>query len=189
MNSIKITELNELVEASVNDLVPIVDVETGETKKIKAQALSNIGGVAGVVNAYSTSKTDTYSCDYLNPKILWTNPNPTSAFAPQTITLNSDDYDMYEIIWRRQTTTTNYGYLHNTGKIPYSLVTIAGKQILLNSNYSREYTMPNKTSMDFLSPAFTGGTVNDSYAVPLCVIGYKTGLFNNIVATASEETE
>ena len=34
----------------------------------------------------------------LNAKILWENPDPTVAFGPQSITLNSSDYNYYEII-------------------------------------------------------------------------------------------
>lgn len=39
--------------------------------------------------------------DCLRTKILWTNPNPTSSFASQTITLNSSDYDYIILIYNR----------------------------------------------------------------------------------------
>ena len=47
MDSVKISELNELTTAKNDDLLPIVDIETGETKKIKASALGNVGGITG----------------------------------------------------------------------------------------------------------------------------------------------
>lgn len=47
MDSVKISELNELTVAKTDDLIPIVDTETGETKKIKASVLGNVGGITG----------------------------------------------------------------------------------------------------------------------------------------------
>lgn len=47
MDSVKISELNELTVAKTDDLIPIVDTETGETKKIKAITLGNVGGITG----------------------------------------------------------------------------------------------------------------------------------------------
>ena len=47
MDNVKISELNELTVAKTDDLIPIVDTETGETKKIKAITLGNVGGITG----------------------------------------------------------------------------------------------------------------------------------------------
>ena len=55
---------------------------------------------AQVVDGYSNSTTDSYSCNYVNKfdgTVLWTNTTPTSDFTAQQITLNSSDYDYLEI--------------------------------------------------------------------------------------------
>lgn len=61
---------------------------------------------AEIVNGYSTSTTNGYSCDYVNNTfktkgtVLWTNPNPTSAFDSQTIILSTSNWDYCEIIYK-----------------------------------------------------------------------------------------
>ena len=55
-----------------------------------------------VKNSYDDSIANVYSTNYINTKVrgkkLWTNPNPNSSFAAQTITFNeTNDYDFYKI--------------------------------------------------------------------------------------------
>lgn len=66
MNEVKITELNELESANVNnnDVLPIVDISADETKKIKVQNIKTT-----VNDSYSTSTTETYSANYINSAI------------------------------------------------------------------------------------------------------------------------
>ena len=63
MAEIKITELNELSKASLNDndVLPIVDISDDETKKIK---ISNIK--TDSLNEYNTSQIQPYSANYSN---------------------------------------------------------------------------------------------------------------------------
>lgn len=65
---------------------------------------------AQVVDGYSTSTTDSYSCNYINRKTLkklWENTNTTTSFSPQTITLSSEDYDYLVWIYRFHTASNN----------------------------------------------------------------------------------
>lgn len=143
---------------------------------------------AEVVNDYSTSQENAYSCDYVNKAfggtILWTNPNPSSNFNSQNITLNSDDYDCIEIIFIL-TNFTGYDYRKSSGKIIYE----QGKKILIDTidydgnlgitAYMRRLTMVNKTqiSAGVCDKLWTiGQTTSNSYTIPLYIIGYKTGL-------------
>lgn len=136
-----------------------------------------------VHNSYSTSTTDSYSCNYVNGvagKILWTNPNPTSDFSPQTITLSSDDYDILEFFWRSDV----------AGKRVYSTRTLKGSSVQ-NDIYSTviptrawrrradfvsntSYSIDNCIRMEYNQTAYN----DNGYCVPLYVIGYKTGLFS-----------
>lgn len=57
---------------------------------------------SSVKNSYDDSVANVYSTNYINTRVrgkkLWTNPNPNSSFAAQTITFNeTNDYDFYKI--------------------------------------------------------------------------------------------
>ena len=113
----------------------------------------------------------------LGGTILWTNSNPTSNFGNQTITLNSDDYDLYEIIY--QQSTSNNRTL-NSGKIKPLTGTILHYSTSLN--YYRATSQTDKKSMSFDEGnscySYAQATANNQIIIPLYVIGYKTGLFN-----------
>lgn len=115
--------------------------------------------------------------------ILWTNPNPTADFASQNITLSSDDYDVYEIIYSSETSGGGFGSFYNMTK------SIKGYGTVLQAinptgsvtpNRARVVNYVSDTKLSF-SVGYTGvgyplGTDN-SKCIPLYVIGYKTGLF------------
>lgn len=143
-----------------------------------------------VVNAYSESESNAYSCDYANKafggKILWTNSSPASSFASQNITLSSDDYDMFEIIYFL-TNYTGYDNRISTGKLPYE----QGKKALISTldydgnsgvvTYRRNITMTSKTQFSVSNCEKNwniGSSTTNTYAIPLYIIGYKTNLFN-----------
>ena len=101
-------------------------------------------------------------------KILWTNANPESNFDPQTITLNSSDYDMLLFIYK--------GY-HN-GNVQYSTQIIKGASTRLIFMGGSEYFYRSCTYVDDTTYSVAGESANqNSRCIPLYVIGYKTGLF------------
>lgn len=112
----------------------------------------------------------------LKGKIIWTNPNPTSAFAAQTITLSSNDYDMYEVIFYGSITGAD---TLTTGKIP------KGKNFFLQQIYNTgDGDVVRNRSIKYLSDTsvnVTDGTqsgiTNNNTNIPVYIIGYKTGLF------------
>lgn len=140
---------------------------------------------AQVVDGYSTSEFDSYSCNYTNNtfepkgKILWTNPNPTVSFPAQTVTLNEslDNYDMYEILVLQSTTNAR---LMSTGKIP------VGHGTIISYNTSSYLFRPTGVVVSGSTISFedgkgvAGGTVSvdNGVIMPMYVIGYKTGLFS-----------
>lgn len=121
--------------------------DTGTYKKIKKIAKS-IGVVGKILNSKSTSAENTYSCDYINKStgfIGWTNPNPTSEFAAQTIALSTSDYDEYEVEYllvSGATSTKSTGRIskNNTAYLDYiggsgTLKGFYRMVIAINNNY------------------------------------------------------
>ena len=110
-------------------------------------------------------------------QILWTNPNPNSSFAGQTITLSSSDYDMYEVLFYGSQTGAD---TITSGRIP------KGKNAFLQQIYdlgggaqvrNRSVKYVSDTSLNITDATINGTTIN-SQNIPVYIIGYKTGLFN-----------
>lgn len=112
-------------------------------------------------------------------KILWTNLNPTSNFASQTITLDEslDNYDMYEVLCLQSTTNPR---VLSTGKIPVG----HGAFITVVSGQPRFRPTGTTVSGDTISfencqqlTAIGSSTIANEQLIPMYVIGYNTGLF------------
>lgn len=135
------------------------------------------------VSSYVDTNDTTYSTSYINAnygqQVLWTNPNPLADFAAQTITLKNDNYDILEIYFRSNLSVAGYigghtsvlkGYgfqldFHSTGGIHRW-----SRRIVRNSDTS--YSAYNCSRL-------SEGTIANDQCVPLYIIGYKTGLFDN----------
>jgi len=114
----------------------------------------------------------------LRGQILWANPNPLNDFPAQNISLNSNDYDCYEVIYYGSKTGAN---VFNTGKIP------KGKNSFLQQCYQTGATpMIRAREIDYVSDTVfyvqqglvNGSNNNDHVNIPVYIIGYKTGLFS-----------
>lgn len=119
---------------------------------------------------------------YQKPVVLWTNPNPTSAFASQTITLNDSlaNYSYYEVLYKTYK-DENIGY--NTGKIPTNWGTNIYGIINANDggvrNRIRSVTINSSTQIGFASCSLIN-TKGDAYTfpdndrlIPYKILGYK----------------
>lgn len=120
-----------------------------------------------------------------NEKILWTNPNPTDDFDPQTITLSSSDYDILEWYFN--------GNVQSSTALPCdSNRSIKGYGTRLNSIVSntmtyREIARNSDTSFS-VGAGYSGADIQNRRCVPLYVVGIKNGLFtNNYVNPGSAE--
>lgn len=99
-------------------------------------------------------------------KILWTNPNPTSEITTDTqMTLSSNDYDVLKIYSRLSLT--------NLYMITNEVLKGYGARIYYGSNYR-----PINRNNDTLYTISTATDGQGNVAVPLYVVGYKTGLFD-----------
>lgn len=132
MNNVKISELNSLLSADSEDLLPIVDVSANETKKIAIQDLNiDANGdtlpVGAIIEYDGNTIPEGYeevSIGYLpmKAKKLWENTDISANFPARTITLSSDDYDYLlinytsggsTIIKKGQTTDLTFVYYDN----------------------------------------------------------------------------
>ena len=134
---------------------------------IKAE--KSVGVLGKILNIFSNSDKDTYSCDYVNGlagKVLWNNPDPTGDFPSQTITLNSDDFDVYEVFY----------YISTENLQMESCKSLKGhgtRLMIPSTNMEfRRMNSINNTTYSFETPS------NVKFGVPIKIIGYKTGLFN-----------
>ncbi len=111
--------------------------------------------------------------------VLWTNPNPTSDFSNQSVTLSEDanDYKYLEIYWKNRKDINEWTYTKMmTGTIGYGfMISASGTSFRA---FSRQASNVTTTSIAFsvcnymesLSSALT--TANN-YMIPYKIIGYK----------------
>ncbi len=114
----------------------------------------------------------------LKGTILWTNPNPASEFETQNITLSSSDYDVLEIYYVDDVTTsmmntvkTKKGYGTNMSYMSDSSICWWTRKIEYKSD--TEFSISNCILVLETKPL-----IDNAKCVPLFVVGYKTGLFN-----------
>lgn len=152
---------------------------------------------AEVVNDYSTSQENAYSCDYSNKAfggtLLWTNSSPTASFSNQTVALDLSNYDEIEIIYYTDVEAASWKYQKTTGRIKikqgdyillggYLMITTAdqapqffGRTAQINSTGSGTQGIIFGSGKNYSSSSFS---TRNASGVPIYIIGYKTGLFN-----------
>lgn len=114
-------------------------------------------------------------------KILWANPDPNSSFSPQDITLSSGDYDVLE--WYFKTTVTENEVLSTKNIKGYKPklaqfycgadgIVARDRNVYVNSDISFSIDAGR-----YCSNGSTGRVEDNTYIIPVYVIGYKTNLF------------
>ena len=120
---------------------------------------------------------------------LWTNPSPSEAFAGQTITLSSSDYDMLLITYR---SVTNHAYdfsciinkgcnailsvASSTGSTPWNIL-----RFMSRNNSDTSYILGDA---QHVHPS--GSTVENNCAVPLVIYGIKKTIEFDFSSIASD---
>lgn len=145
-----------------------VDLNTTSVANINKVNASDLNEIKGVVNNNSTILQNT-----LGNK-LWENQNPSASFTGQTITLSESlaNYNCYEIIFKQSNTNERY---FSTGKIPVGHGTILS-YITSNNSYRATETTVSGTTIAFEN-AYVGSSANNVVAIPIYVIGYKSGVY------------
>lgn len=135
------------------------------------------GLIANVSNTYSTSETDTYSCDYINGKVIYDNSNGTSTDFALDSTINN--YRYIEVYYR---TNDANSMSCKKAQVQYNATTLMSLDfcyILSNALY---YKCAN-ISINGTTATFTGnsqvllnGSLSPSagnYVYVFKIIGYK----------------
>lgn len=149
------------------------DINTTATPEVNKITAANLNEIKSVVNDNADLLSN------ITGTILWTNPNPTSTFDSQSITLSNSDYDCYEIIY--QFSQLN-AMLFNTGKIPKGnninifFAFNNGTDTHLHTNRLIRYENDTTLYAENCYSSADNNTTNNR-CIPLYVIGYKTGLF------------
>ena len=138
-------------------------------------ALKNIMRVDNGNVIYSGGSDGTVSFDLMTK--LWENPDPTSTFASQNITLSSDDYDMLLLVYN--ISTSNYAQK--------SCICEKGKNIILDlashssngaTSCRRDITFISATVLavgaNYRSVGASTSTTENQMVIPVTVYGIKT---------------
>lgn len=161
-----------------------------DTNKVNAADMNEIKSVVNananiVGDSSDLEETDVITeLNNIKGKILWTNSNPTNNFSGTTITLNSSDYDMYEIIYCSEAT----GALNKTLKSTKSIKGYGTIMEITNPTGSvtpiraRNVTYDTDTRL-IISDGYASNvyplSTDNSKCIPLYIIGYKTGFFKD----------
>ena len=174
----KITYTDKVAINQNSDIPDINKVNASDMNEIK----SVVNGL--VVNAYSTSEENAYSCDYINGKVLWENVSGSSS----NIVLNdsASNYSRIDIITAAPASTwDNYGVMITTiypnistkwilidecfggnwGSINHEIITINGTNLTRGTSY--KFSASNGS----INSTFSTDTANK--AIIYKVIGYK----------------
>lgn len=139
------------------------------------KAKQSAGVVANVSKTYSTSETDTYSCNYMNNRItgteLWTNTSLGAAFGPQTIQVDLSPYKYVELVYYRypSTTTPMFRIFTKVGDI--SQLNYCDYDSGSVRAWIREFEVKS-TGIEF-KIATINGTTDNGGLVPGKIIGHK----------------
>ena len=116
-----------------------------------------------------------------NLHLAWENPNPTSTFASQTITLDTSDYDYRIVVF----------YPSTSGVYESSNFSEKGRGGILHYNWGstamavRLYTETDATHLSF-EGGYAGGSANDAACVPYKIFTGKNTLTAHFSAIAHD---
>lgn len=157
--------------AEVNVIESIALNGTDQTitnKAVDLELVTSVNGQTGDVIVEGGEGGGTSN----NMVTLWTNPNPTSAFAQQTISLDLSDYDAILIECNTAGsgtgTTTQLGFVGTTVRLMAEIYQIHRRLATINSD---GITFGN----NYYLPTYANGneTVSNGYLIPTKIIGLK----------------
>ena len=108
------------------------------------------------------------------PTLLWTNPNPNSAFAAQTVNLDLSEYNSF-VFKVRQTYSNSSNYFYEV--LTKGKVTLA---VPFGSSYPNDSSARLLTIDDskivFASAISTGANTSTNWCIPIEIYGLKTSI-------------
>lgn len=185
-NTSNITTLNTNVSANTGNIGTMANLQTTDKTSL-VNAVNEVDTQVGTnttdISTINESLTDIINeLNELEPFILWTNPNPTSNFSAQNITLNSADYDLYEVVFSPGSGQAATATQDSTGMIFKGKSTRCIYIDLQNNDIkSRRITYVDDTTLA-IATGYASGLTNPSitdgigHCIPEFIIGYKSKL-------------
>lgn len=125
-----------------------------------------------IANASVTSKTV-----ISEPDLLWSNPNPTTGFGAQTVSINLTDYNGVIIKFRKDNSVSFYIYVPKitiTSANCPAVADPASTYWVTSSAKYRLVTAISDTGVTFSRGGWSDGTSgNDNLLIPLAIYGAK----------------
>lgn len=146
------------------------------------------GTISGGTPVSSTNLNETQNIinqnivDSLNDRInvLWQNSNPISEFPAQTVNLNSNDYNYYEIICVTGTAGDDALRTVSSGKIPKGYGTRLSYSFAGSGGVNARSRITNfdnnliEFKNGYAATGATAYTENNNTLIPILILGYKT---------------
>lgn len=130
------------------------------------------------LSAFHLNKTEEETLKRAFGTILWTNPNPSSSFAEQTLTLSSSDYDVLEFVWRTMPSASGDILVDSSKTLKGYGVQLEYGSTAGNYGWVRRIVRLSDTTFSVWNAIKNNDlSITNEQCVPLYVIGYKTGLF------------
>ena len=110
--------------------------------------------------------------------LLWENPDSSVSFENQTIDLSTDDYDEYEVFFKQTTTSSTVMSIKGVANYSVLLQFVDGWANMVGAR--GVYRVADNKKQLKVEVAYYGGNTqaNNTYCIPVYIIGYKTGLFD-----------
>lgn len=147
----------------------------------RARGKEIINSIASV----STGKLPLY-------KKMWENPNPTSAFAAQPITLLSNDYDFLLCIYRRYSTANPESVVISEKGTDFDIeanyATSGGARVHTRSASIQNSGLTVSWSDSLVATGTTASSTNNNGCVPVAIYGFKKDVdIQSVIASVSTE--
>ena len=193
VTTLTITDVEGTKTATISDgemtKAMVVDDLTTTTTDVPLSA--NQGKVLNDTKANASdvyAKTDTYNKTELDTKfenlcgkVLWTNPDAGVSFAAQTIQLNTDDYDVIEVIMNKGSAVTLVKYKTTTSSSGFArtyLSSVTGSFSVDGFSGSSRKIDWGSSGIQFFNCVGSDGSTLNSTCVPVAIIGKYYHLFD-----------
>ena len=172
-------------DSSIADINKVKASDMNQIKSVVNNNATELTHKPNIQTSYNTSTTDTYSCNYANEVyggiLLWTNSNPTSDFAAQTVPISLSNYKFVRIYYKSA---------KNENEL-YAYDGIVGYDGKLNRFWASGYGYLNIVSR-YVSISTSGITIdgclmvrdgsyssgNNDRIIPMYIIGYKSNVIS-----------
>ncbi len=150
--------------------VTAVNSVNGQTGDVVVPTIPDSGNTGDVLAKASGTDYDVEWILPLSMKLLWTNPDPTSSFAAQTLQIDLSNYSAVEVIYRHfgDVGETGYGAMLCIKGLTSGILVISYS----NNRNGVRMASPTDAGVTF-STCLYNNAVNNNYGVPLYIFGIK----------------